>query len=160
MTPEEVRALSDEARVEASKVRTQEEIVARYEEKKADDWLGVIGGDLLVYCDYEHVKPYLKADATPDDWKPQALTVEAVRQQLIDYLPFAWEKARGERGISASRSIQHFESWLWLLGDDELLAFAEDEGHYEPYGKPILLRITAKYAPSAAQHQEEMNDAE
>ena len=33
-------------------------------------------------------------------------------------MTFAWDKANNERNLSAGRSINHFEVWLWLLGDE------------------------------------------
>lgn len=127
-------------------MRTQDEIVARYEAKKGEDFLGVIANDLIPYLDFERARPYLKDGAQESEWNPWELTEESVRTELINYLPFAREKAEGERGISAGRSIQHFASWLWLLGDDELLAFAEDDDNYAPYGMPVIERIAEKYA--------------
>ena len=60
-------------------------------------------------------------------------------------MPFACEKASGHRGISASRSIEHFRNWLWLLGDDELLEFSGGDNNYINCGAPILKAIADKY---------------
>lgn len=124
-------------------MRTPEEIVAFYETKKSDDWLGVMGSDILIYVPKPLVTPYLKS---PDvEWDAQLLTDETILDTMRDYMPFAIGKAEDERGISAGRSIQHFQAWLFLIGDDEMLAFAEDDDNYDPYGKPILRAIAAKY---------------
>lgn len=72
---------------------------------------------------------------TPDDER------KAILKEMLDYLGFAWEKATGHRGISASRSIDKFTSWLWLLGEDELLArFLA--APFQNYGAPQLMIVS------------------
>lgn len=73
------------------------------------------------------------------------LTEKSVNKKIREYLPFAWKKANGERGISSERSIWKFKQWLWLLEDSEILAFASDNENYPFYGKPILAQIEEKY---------------
>lgn len=126
------------------KKRTQEEIVERINKVKELDILNT-WADLIIYLDFEHAKPFLKESSKPEEWKQYDYTEEAVIKEMENYMTFAWEKARGERGISASRSIMHFQHWLFLLGDDEMLKFAEDDGNYSMYGKPILTKICEKY---------------
>jgi len=60
-------------------------------------------------------------------------------------MPFAWEKANGCRGISASRSLRHMVAWLWLDGQDEFLEKWNDLRDYEYYGKPQLIAICELY---------------
>lgn len=80
----------------------------------------------------------------PDDWKPEPLTRETVLKKMSDYFEYAVEKCVGQRGISASRSVEHYEEWVWLLGDDEFLREMK-ETEYEPYGAPILLKVAERY---------------
>jgi len=63
---------------------------------------------------------------------------------MKNYFEFAVEKAIDERGISASRSIAHYETWIWLLGDDEFLNEIKNT-KYEPYGMPMLIKIGEWY---------------
>lgn len=115
--------------------RSQEEIVARIEAKAPQDWIGVISADLVHYLDFEQARPFLKDEVTPEQWSAREQlgpTVEAV-----NYMAFAWDKANNCRGISACRSVQHFESWLWLAGADGFDAVSESE--YQFYGKPCLV---------------------
>lgn len=128
-------------------MRTPEEIVEWYRERRdgQEDFFGVIGQDVLIYVPFETVREFLKPETTEAGWEAEPLTDEGVIGRMRDYMEFAWDKALGERGISSSRSIDHFRAWLFLLGDDELLAFAGDEGNYPQYGKPILVRICEKY---------------
>lgn len=126
-------------------MRTQDEIVARIKDIRGSDWLSTQLADLAVYLDREHVREFLKSDANPDEWETKPLTREGVLKEMLEYLDFAFEKALNHRGISASRSIDHMRAFLWLLGDDELLAFAEDAKNYPRYGVPILKAISRKY---------------
>ena len=79
----------------------------------------------------------LKEDATLDGFAPDLTSDDAIRACCIDYMPFAWEKANGSRGISAWRSLAHYKAWLWMLGTDEFEGVEE----YEHYGKEWLRRI-------------------
>lgn len=73
------------------------------------------------------------------------LTEPDVLAVMKDYMAFAWGKALDHRGISTSRSVIKMSVWLWILGDVELLAFAENSTNYRNYGVPILRKISQKY---------------
>ena len=117
-------------------MRTQDEIVARYEEIKDNDFFGSEVEEYVMFMDYEHAKPYLNDDTKKENWKPHQL--EEVKSVMIDYMDFAWEKANDCRGLSASRSLSHYMAWLWVDGQEEL---AKSLGKYEYYGKPQLEKI-------------------
>ena len=123
-------------------MRTQEEIVAKIEEVKKTDFFGAKTGDLIGFLDFEHAKPYLKPDTTPDQWEQSPLTREAVLKEMEDYMEFAWDKANGFRGLSASRSMDHYSTWIWLLGDEDKLGDLSD---YQYYGKDNLVKICEHY---------------
>jgi len=127
-------------------LKTTEELVAYYESKKEDDFLGAIFGDIAVHLPKDVLQP-LCADGTDLSQmeEPLPCTREYVLKAMKSYMDFAWGKATGHRGISAGRSIQHFESWLWMLGDEEAIAFVQDESHYPQYGCPMLKYICNKY---------------
>ena len=72
---------------------------------------------------------------------------------MASYMGFAWSKAEDHRGLSSARSISKMQAWLWLLGDDELYAYASGEGNYPQYGAPILARISAKYGFAVPQSE-------
>lgn len=124
--------------------RTQEQIVTHIKQVMQDDFFGWQTNDLLVYLTYENAKEFLNNDIDADKWAEvrgeQPLNPEA---SLRDYMPFAWDKANNCRGISAGRSIEHMKAWLWLDGQDSLLAIVE--GDYEYYGKPHLVAICEHY---------------
>lgn len=117
-------------------MRTTQEIIARIEARRSHDILGFEWPCYLDGLTFEEAKPYLKDDATDVGWE---LKTEAeIRQEAIDYMPFAWDKANNCRGISANRSIAHYEAWLWMLGEEWGDQLMDD---YEFYGKPQLVRI-------------------
>ena len=126
-------------------MRTQEEIVERYQQRRVKDLLGFEVGEYIHYLDYEHAKPYLIKGTAAEEWKP--LPLKAVVSRMREYMSFAWSKANNCRGISANRSILHFIAWIWLSGDD---AFSNEidrdlEHNYFWYGKPILVKICEHY---------------
>ena len=126
-------------------MRTAEQIIEYYEKMKNEDFLGVIASDLFIHLQFEDVKPYLNEIATKESWEYIEPTEKYLKSAIISYLPFAFQKANNQRGISASRSIQHFQTWLWLLEDQELFDFVSDSYNYEPYGLPMLNKIQEKY---------------
>lgn len=117
-------------------MRTTQEIIARIEARKAEDVFGFEWPYYLYGLTFEQAKPYLKDDVTGEGW--QIKTDEEIRKQAIAYMEFAWDKANNCRWISASRSISHYQAWLWMLGIDWCDSLWDD---YEFYGKPQLVRI-------------------
>ena len=65
---------------------------------------------------------------------------ESVRAEMIEYLDFAWDKANDQRGLSAERSINHFEAWLWLLNNGSLEQM--ENIAYRHYGKEKLIFVS------------------
>lgn len=126
-------------------MRSQDEIVAFYQGYKGRDIFGFTLEALADFMDAGHVKRFLKPDADLSAWTSREPSREAVLEEMRSYMVFAWEKVGGHRGISASRSVQKMKAWLWLLGDDDLVAYAEDDGNFAQYGAPILARISGKY---------------
>lgn len=121
-------------------MRTDEEIVARIEAVKNEDWLGTQTRDLLVCLPLDKAAPYLKPEFTANEWKQRPRDRDALIARMLDYMPFAWEKANNERGLSASRSMDHYSAWIWLAGDD-----LGDLHRYNYYGKDNLRRICEQY---------------
>ena len=128
--------------------RTAEEILARYEERKPHDLFGFECGDYLDRLPFELAKPYLKDGVTEEQWEAVAkpATRDAILEEMKEYLPFAFEKAYGERGLSALRSLQHYIAWIWLLNDGFSDEIEYDyENNYHSYGLPILIKIAQHY---------------
>jgi len=122
------------------KMRTDEEILARIEERKARDFFGFEAIDLIARLPFSAAKHLLVEGAKEDEWTVLPRDRESLLKEMLEYMDFAWEKANNERGISAGRSMHHYMAWTWLAGDD--LGELTD---YEYYGKDNLLKIAAHY---------------
>jgi hypothetical protein len=88
----------------------------------------------------------------PEQWLPEhrhecpALTEENVKACLVRYMnAYGFDKAINHRGISSSRTVSKLTEWLWLLGDDEMVAVCRDDRRYPQYGVPILKEVARKY---------------
>lgn len=130
--------------------RTDDEICARITEKRKE-LLNFEPEVLLDFLPFDSAKPFLDKKFVEDSeakkkWKKMTFdyTEEAVRKEMVRYMTFAWGKVENHRGISAGRSVQKMESFLWLLGDDETLQ-AMKAASYENYGAPMLAVICHKY---------------
>ena len=142
--------------------RTQDEIVARY--KAGAGHLFDFAGDVLMdFLDYEHGAALFKTPPSREEYEADignfdgfgpptgrtrpipASDRDHILLAMRHYAAFGWTKIADHRGISASRTVQKFDAWLWLLGDDEACAWCNDDALYAPYGAPILKRICEKY---------------
>ena len=122
-----------------TETRTIKEILDRIDAIKNDDFFGAQLSDLIDFLPFEQAKPFLKDDVTPEQWQglQSTPTSDVIRKKAAEYLPFAWEKANGCRGLSAGRSIDHMRAYLWMLNDGSLERMEEIE--YEHYGKEQLI---------------------
>lgn len=118
-------------------IRSHEEIAARIELVKGDDFLGTEVGDLMIHLPFEQAKTWLKDDAFQADFDEVAAAEADVQKVATAYLDFAVGKAVNHRGLSAGRSVSHFRAWLWLiLPDDQFDLFENAE--YSQYGVPKI----------------------
>lgn len=126
-------------------MKSLEEIKAKMESGFEHDFFGYGPDDLKYALPYEDVKKDLAGVILKSDWedKHRLSTDEKVKAKMLEYLPFAWIKAHGERSLSADRSIHHFIAWAWLI-DDELCEKLINmyNTDYAPYGKPILTYLS------------------
>lgn len=124
-------------------MRTTEEVIARIQETLKTDMFGFKASALLELLTFEQAKPFLKTDASSDGWKT-ATTREELLACMREYMEFAWGKVEDHRGISAGRSVEKFEAWIWALGDDATLKEFED-APYAQYGAPQLAVVCRAY---------------
>lgn len=146
----------------SDRLRTDEEIVAWCEDRMD---LGSWQREVLVDYASPSVGPGLCEQyfRNRNVYNEKPCDRDTVIAEMRDYMSFAWEKAYDHRGLSASRSLYKMQAWLWLLGDDELLVFAEDADNYVPYGTPILRKISEKYdfyIPGEEEDEEEENEGD
>jgi len=116
-----------------------------------DDMFGTVRDHLIPYLPWSSAKRFFASDfVTAIDsgsraWIQETVALDAVKAEMDSYMPFALSKAREHRGLSSMRTIWHYRAWLFLLDDDDGVAFAEDESNYANYGVPILLWVCTKY---------------
>jgi len=126
-------------------MRTQDEIKERFE--KVNDFFGTQKADLAQYLEYEYAKLFLTEEAIlahesgEDVW----VTKTDPKKEILEYLDFAYEKAEDERGLSAQRSLLHFNSWIWLDSEELYQEFQPLINPYTNYGIPALNWISEKY---------------
>lgn len=106
--------------------------------------LGFRTETLIQFLTFEQAKPFLIETAKKEDWKDNPLTEESVKEQMKKYMEFAWTKVEDHRGLSANRSIEKMEAFLWILEDDKTLAKVKETG-YAQYGAPKLKVICERY---------------
>lgn len=139
-------------------MRKQQEIIQRLKDIESEDVFGIERSDLIPYLDYENAKEFLKEGITKEEWdKDRKSTDEEVMKEMSGYIEFAWDKAIGERGLSANRNIMHYSAWIWLLNDGSFEEYKEKcDNEYSEYGKPVLSWICKKYGYDNA--SQEQND--
>lgn len=132
-------------------MKSAEKIKGKINAGFANDVFGIAFNDLVEALPFADAKEYLKdeflmKDSAEAEWESSRIkTDDDVKARMLDYLPFAWEKAEDQRGLSADRSIRHFAAWAWLI-DNEFYEKIEDmyNNNYFPYGEPILAYISEK----------------
>ena len=127
-------------------MRTDQEIIDRINARKEADFFGFELTDLLIRLPFELAKPFLNPDVKGEDWKVQPRDRDSVLKEMLEYMPFAWDKANNCRGLSAVRSMCHYMAWVWLAGDD-----LGDLTDYQYYGKDNLVKICDHYGWDSSQ---------
>lgn len=124
-------------------MRTQNAIVARVLSLRDHDVFGHRLEVLIDRLDYAHAKQFLTdcGEVNAVEWNVLLAKQRGVKSEAIDYLEFAWGKARNHRGLSALRSVEKLTEWAWLLRDDALVAAISAAG-FAQYGAPKLAVIS------------------
>ena len=120
--------------------RTDAEIVKRISERLPIVVMGFEAYDLSSYLPYRIAVATLPSSVKEADWEQLPRDRDSVIAQMLDYMPFAWEKANDRIGLSAGRTMAHYSAWVWLAGDD-----LGELTEYEFYGKDNLVRICNHY---------------
>ncbi len=120
-------------------MKTQEQILERMNDKEHQDLFGTQHSDLLTYLNFENAQQFLKDGVTEEQFD-KAKKDDPVAE-IKDYMSFALDKCTGHRGLSAGRSVNHMQAWLWL--DDKYDEVDWDD--YTNYGAPILKDVCDLY---------------
>jgi len=133
-------------------MRTYEEILKRIKDIEERDFFGFESNDLILRLPYALAKPLLKSDITEAAWEEtyhQAKDYDSILNEIKTYMHFAWEKANGCRGLSAARSMSHYNAWVWLAGVPD--SKFGDLTDYEFYGKDNLVAICNHFGIDSSQ---------
>ena len=102
---------------------------------------------LLTYVTFEEAQAIFSDRLKPEnaeEWgKVKPWDEETITAHARNSLAFAFEKALGQRGISASLMHTVMKMWMWVIQDDELL----DMAWYANYGLAYLYQIRDKHFP-------------
>ncbi len=130
-------------------VPTKEEVDARHNDRARGDPSRFEADEYIPYMSLDGMRQLVKEGTTEEVLERLQLTLtsEEMIADMEKYMPFAFEKAHDQRGISANRSIQHYIAWTWLAGDNDLSAEVERmyEKEYHNWGLPILRKICEFY---------------
>jgi hypothetical protein len=99
--------------------------------------MGMEVDSYIHFLDYSHAKRFIDSSITAEKWE-ELREKRTPKEVMIDYMEFAWEKAKNFRGLSAMRTLLHYTAWLWLDGDETLWKTLSE---YEFYGKDRLIEI-------------------
>ena len=124
-------------------MRTHDEVVAYC--GRVHDLFGFAQEVLLPYLPVERAQLFTWNDRDLVEWEQKPLTYKTVIADMRGYMDLAWRRVQDHNAFGASSSIDKMRAWIWLLGDEETLAFAKGDIHYSNYGAPILKRICEKY---------------
>ena len=123
-------------------MRTQQEILNKIEELVNNDIdsMYIIQNDLVSFLDFEFAKEYLEEAAIEEVWGSTKLTntVDSIKDIMREYLHFAFKKAGMQIGLFASRSMDHYYAWIWLIDEEDHFG---DVRQYTDYGIPHLNKI-------------------
>lgn len=128
-------------------MKTSEEIRARVKAIVAQDepdFFGVKQGILVFALPFESAKEFLVDTVTRNDWVAAYRNEPACRKEAEGYIEFALSKALSHRGLSASRSVERFNTWAWLLGTPEQ-ADAVARAGYGQYGVPVIREFAERF---------------
>jgi len=125
-------------------MRTQEEVIERINE--VDDFFGFEQRDLIQFLDFEHAQEFFKEEFVEQvkQGKEKWETTDA-KKTILEYLPFAYQKAEDERGLSAGRSMKHFRAWIWFDDPEFFEKVLPLIDNYTDYGIPALDAISEHY---------------
>lgn len=97
-----------------------------------------------------HLKPFLTreqlielGEAVPEDHVPAPWTQEEVMRRIAFDLERAFDSAAYKKGISAWCNFNLMRDWMWVLEDDVLVHWSENDFGY--YGLPLYKAIAVKY---------------
>ena len=111
-----------------------------------DDFFGFSKEVAFRFLSFEDVKNHLSKEYLEKIEKGEAKYVQVTDvmegvQDFLDYMVFAWMKARDERGLSAVRSLYKLSAWMKILSRPDVADILLDDSLSASYGKPALRKV-------------------
>jgi len=128
-------------------VRTDAEILARIRELETSDIFKWESNLLITFLPFALARPLLAERNVhhTDAWIDQDRSVGALIEKMRLFMDVALEMVINHRGTRTQRSVDYLHAWIWLMGDEAMLAFMDDPDHFPQYGAPILKEICRRY---------------
>ena len=126
-------------------MRTVEEIVQKVAELNADVGTGYEVSFLLPYLPFKEADRYCLTQMFDRDWQQVECNDSYILGHMAGYMPFALEKARMGRQLSADRSMSHYYVWLWLLNDGFLEELGDIRSYQSDHGYAVLQKICKRF---------------
>ncbi|MBI3743622.1 MAG: hypothetical protein HY261_04970 [Chloroflexi bacterium] len=95
----------------------------------------ITGDDKVAKWRRDTLSPYMAPGSNRDR------VVERMRGLMAN----AWMFASGKHESMARVNTAVLTELLWVIGDDDLVKYAEDTTHFDPCGEPILLAMSKRY---------------
>lgn len=96
--------------------------------------------DFFPVSDWPALGLSLQEGANTSDIVTREWSEPEIKKQLATDVAFGFEKAIGQRGISAGEMYAVVKMWMWILEDD----LANHDG-YAQYGLPLFKAVALKY---------------
>lgn len=139
-------------------MKTFEEIKVKIKEEE-NEVLSFFIDTIIDYLPFDVAKEHLKEEyvknieSGSEVWNQKELTRNNIIEDMKNYMEFAWGKVIDHRGLSAGRSVNKFQGWIWVLGEDDKI----DWENYTNYGAPILKQICGVYGFEIPESKEVKN---
>lgn len=121
--------------LERQTARHHDEIVARLNYIRAEDFFGFQSSDLLAYLPWDRARPFLHNNSNEGDWRAAYPIFIPPLKAMMTHMPQAWSGANSCFKVNVMRSIEHIKAWLWLAGYDSQF-IVENFDDCEYFGKP------------------------
>ncbi|MBF0145714.1 MAG: hypothetical protein HQL84_07305 [Magnetococcales bacterium] len=128
-------------------MKSDEEILARIRELEQTDIFKWESNLLITFLPFRLAHPLLAERNLhyTDQWIDQDRSPAALAGKIRQFMDIALEMVIHHRGTKTQRSIDYFHAWIWLMGDEAMLAFMDDPDHFPQYGAPILKELCRRY---------------
>jgi len=133
-------------------MKTQEEILARYQADESADFFGAQRLALLCLLPYEAAKPYLHPDyvkGVEDDTLPEEEKWKEgfdPKEDILEFIPQLYLGIQAGDQLWAMQSLLYVKSWIWATEPELYDKIApEYEGDFLDCGKGIVDKLATHF---------------